>query len=151
MTGAKERRVLLNPKVQRKARLRMLVPFAILALAVLALGFSINDILSAILAEMTRVLAGVGPEVIAQSTVLMEKIRTVMFIQLGFIVILALILWALYSFRIFGPQVAIDRHIQALMDGDFKARIHLRRHDEFLDLAERLNRLAEILEERKSR
>lgn len=151
MTGSKERRALLNPKVQRKARLRMLVPFAILVIAVLALGFSINNILSAILAEMTRVLAGQGTEVIVQTTVLMDKIKMVMFIQLSFIVILALILWALYSFRIFGPQVAIERHVQALIDGDYSARVHLRRHDEFIELAERLNRLAESLEQRKSR
>jgi signal transduction histidine kinase len=151
MTGTRERRALLNPRVQRRARLRLLVPFAILVLAVLALGFSINNILSAVLEEMTRVLIGEGPEVIAQSTVLMNKVKTVMFIQMGFIVILALILWALYSFRIFGPQVAIERHIQALMEGDYKARVHLRRHDEFAELAERLNHLAEVLEERQPR
>jgi methyl-accepting chemotaxis protein len=51
-----------------------------------------------------------------------------------------------YSQRIFGPAVAFRRHVEALKNGDFSSRVHLRDGDAFTDLERDLNELAEILE-----
>lgn len=52
----------------------------------------------------------------------------------------------IYSQRIFGPAVAFRRHVEALKNGDYAARVHLRNGDAFTDLERDLNELAEILE-----
>jgi len=56
-----------------------------------------------------------------------------------------LVMWIMYSHRIFGPTVPIRRHIGALLSGDYQSRITLRKRDEFKDIAMDLNRLAEKL------
>ena len=53
-------------------------------------------------------------------------------------------LWLMELHR--GPTIAFKRHINALKSGDYSARILLRRHDAFNDVAHELNDLAEILE-----
>lgn len=54
-------------------------------------------------------------------------------------------LWLVYSHRIFGPEVSIRRQIDALCKGEYDKRITLRKRDEFKEVADDLNRLAEIL------
>ena len=51
-----------------------------------------------------------------------------------------------YSQRIFGPAVAFRRQLEALKNGDYSARVHLRDGDAFADIERDLNELAEILE-----
>ncbi len=51
-----------------------------------------------------------------------------------------------YSQKVFGPAVAIRRQIEALKNGDYAARVHLRNGDAFRDIERDLNELAEILE-----
>lgn len=51
--------------------------------------------------------------------------------------------------RYYGPIVAISRFVEAIIEGDYSRRIVLRKGDELQDLALRLNRMAEILEERE--
>lgn len=55
------------------------------------------------------------------------------------------------SHRIYGPVVAIKRHIGALTEGDYKVRLTLRKHDDLLEIRDSLNQLAEALEQRHSR
>ena len=62
---------------------------------------------------------------------------------------LTLLFWLMLSHRIFGPMVPILRQIDRLANGDYEARINLRRFDEFKDVAQRLNVLAEKLAEQK--
>lgn len=52
------------------------------------------------------------------------------------------------SHRLFGPLIPIQRHIEHLKAGDFSSRIHLRKHDEFLELQDSLNDLAAEFERR---
>lgn len=51
-----------------------------------------------------------------------------------------------YSQRIFGPVVAFRRHVEALKNGDYASRVHLRKGDAFSDLESDLNELAEMLQ-----
>jgi len=50
--------------------------------------------------------------------------------------------------RFLGPQVAINRHIDALRDGDYGSRCQLRKDDELQELCDKLNELADALEQR---
>ena len=51
-----------------------------------------------------------------------------------------------YSHRLIGPVVALRRQIQALKDGNYRARTKLRKSDTaFLDMADDLDELAKIL------
>ncbi len=55
------------------------------------------------------------------------------------------------SHRIYGPVVSIKRHMAALSEGNYKARLTLRKHDDLLDIRDSLNALSEALEKRHSK
>lgn len=65
--------------------------------------------------------------------------------SLGYVLCIVAIC-VVYSQRVFGPAVAIRRQIEALKNGDYAARVHLRDGDAFRDIETDLNELAEILE-----
>jgi HAMP domain-containing protein len=73
-------------------------------------------------------------------------IISILFCLLG---VTSFVLSATFSFRITGPMVAIHRMIDRLKKGEFSARVNLRAKDEFHDLAEKLNELAQELENKK--
>jgi methyl-accepting chemotaxis protein len=52
-----------------------------------------------------------------------------------------------HSHRLVGPTVALRREVEALKNGDYSARVTLRRNDAFLELADDLNELASLLEQ----
>lgn len=56
-----------------------------------------------------------------------------------------------FSHRVYGPVYAIRKHLAALARGEYEYRTHLRKHDEFKDLAQDLNTLSELLQARGSR
>ncbi len=61
--------------------------------------------------------------------------------------VVVLVLCVAWAHRMIGPEIPIRRHIEALKNGDYGSRIHLRKQDAFGDVAEDLNELAAILEE----
>lgn len=61
-----------------------------------------------------------------------------------------LVLWIIFSHRIFGPMIPIRRHVQRLTAGEFSSRVQVRPGDHFEDLVNDLNRLAEALEKPKN-
>lgn len=50
-----------------------------------------------------------------------------------------------HSHRLLGPIVAFRRHIEALKNGDYGARVQLRKGDPFTDVADDMNDLTTIL------
>jgi nitrate/nitrite-specific signal transduction histidine kinase len=50
--------------------------------------------------------------------------------------------------KYYGPLVSIDRFVKRVAQGDYTARVVIRRKDELQDLAQSLNNLAEELERR---
>jgi hypothetical protein len=52
------------------------------------------------------------------------------------------------SHRIYGPMVPFQRHIEELKNGNYKARIRLRKDDELIEIRDALNDLAITLEEK---
>jgi signal transduction histidine kinase len=49
------------------------------------------------------------------------------------------------SHRIYGPIVQFRRHVRNMINGDYSSRVNLRDHDQFFELSEDLNELAEKL------
>ncbi len=56
-----------------------------------------------------------------------------------------IVISVLYTHRLVGPTIAFRRHIQRLIDGDYKAKTILRKHDAFPEVADDLNRLSDTL------
>jgi signal transduction histidine kinase len=52
------------------------------------------------------------------------------------------------SHRIYGPVVPFLRHIESLSKGDYSSRVNLRKSDEFIEIQDALNGLAEGLEKK---
>lgn len=52
----------------------------------------------------------------------------------------------IFTHRLVGPTVAFRRHVRSLREGKFQARTFLRRGDAFIEVAEELNLLSEVLE-----
>ena len=66
-------------------------------------------------------------------------------------VILIMVISVVFTERMVGPTIAFLRHINALKNGVYSARITLRKRDELQELAAELNELAEILERKSER
>jgi methyl-accepting chemotaxis protein len=56
------------------------------------------------------------------------------------------VLSVVLTHRMVGPVFVFERHVRALLDGNYKSRINLRREDDFKELSVLLNQLAEKLE-----
>jgi len=52
------------------------------------------------------------------------------------------------SHRIYGPMIAIRKHIAAILGGKYDHKTTLRKNDEFKEVADDLNKLSEILREK---
>lgn len=52
--------------------------------------------------------------------------------------------------RIYGPMVPIRAHVKNLINGEYKARVRIRTGDEFKELVQDLNILAEMLDTKKA-
>lgn len=55
----------------------------------------------------------------------------------------------IFTHRLVGPTVAFRRHVRSLREGKFQARTFLRRGDAFIEVADELNLLSEVLERGK--
>lgn len=55
----------------------------------------------------------------------------------------------LYTHKLVGPTYAFRRHLRSLAEGRYNARTFLRRGDAFVEVADELNHLSEVLEKTK--
>lgn len=81
-----------------------------------------------------------------QNSMLSAVLMTIAFSTV--LTIISFMAGILMSHRIFGPMVPIRRHLKALIEGDYSSRLTLRKKDEFQDVAEDLNELAKVLDNR---
>lgn len=70
-----------------------------------------------------------------------------MFIIMPFVAVLAVFL----SHRIAGPLYRIKKTIQEVAAGDYSMRLRLRKTDELQDLADEINKLLEVLDQKNSK
>ncbi len=55
-----------------------------------------------------------------------------------------------FTHKLVGPTIAFRRHIRMVADGKYNARTYLRKGDAFVEVAEELNRLSEVMERKAS-
>lgn len=138
------RRKLANYVIDKRALARLSVPFIVMTVLSVALVIIIRWQVM----EALQKVEIVGFENLGTMNELLKVQSAITVIGTVGIVIFAIIclgLWIIYSHRIFGPTVAIRRHVECLSKGDYSSRIHLRTTDEFRELSAELNHLAEIL------
>lgn len=142
------RRSLPTIVINSRAQLRSAIPFFVLLAAALGLFiFTYWQVIGALNQENPTT-----PQDIERLTTLGEVATKVMMAGLiGMLIMsaLSLILWLIYSHRIFGPTVPIRRQIDLLCQGNYDSQITLRKNDEFHDIAEDLNRLTAVLKNQR--
>jgi HAMP domain-containing protein len=140
----RRRRKLSNIIVSTRAQLRLLIPFAV----ILGVGiFCITLIQYQVAEALGLVIKGQIHDISAVDEILSEI--TAFGAGGSFLLaFLCALFWLMYSHRIYGPTVALRRHIDNLKQGNYQARIRLRKHDELKNIAADLNSLAKILEEK---
>jgi methyl-accepting chemotaxis protein len=96
--------------------------------------------------ELTELRTMIDSEVMAyvQSTALWVGLATIIFLGVSVVITI------LTTHRMVGPTVAFQRHIQALIAGNYDARTNLRPDDAFQEVAADLNALSEVLRKRHS-
>lgn len=148
MIFTKNRRKVSNFTIDPMAQLRFAKPFGILILVSFA---TINLIFWKVLNVRVAAEAAASTDAIVILNNMMSQL--VLWASAGMAVIglLTLILWIIYSHRIFGPLVPIRRQVQNLIKGDYDFQIKLRKNDELKELAEELNALAVSLKAKHGR
>ena len=59
---------------------------------------------------------------------------------------LTILVSVLYTHKLVGPTIAFKRHARSLAEGRYNARTYLRKGDAFVEVADELNHLSEVLE-----
>ena len=70
---------------------------------------------------------------------------------IGVYLIMSVTVSIVYTHKLVGPTYAFRRHIANLGRGEYSSRVILRKNDAFLEVAEDLNRLAAVLEQKYGR
>jgi methyl-accepting chemotaxis protein len=135
--------LLLQPGMQLKLPvILMIVTLGFVALQVAHTQFAYGKIFEIVLKE-----AGRPPfleKLIREQTG--DYVEVTSALTLLYIVVVV-ILWLAHGHRVIGPMVSLQRQIEALKNGDYGARVRLRKRDAFEEIAEDLNELAQVLEE----
>jgi HAMP domain-containing protein len=127
--------------VDSRALLRLSIPFFVLLLSNLVIFLIVSR-------QMSRALEGAmdsNPGAIAVMAPLMWTVLSTLMWGMCVLGLFSMILWVIYSHRIFGPVVPIRRHLARLIAGNYDEKMTLRKNDEFKEIARDLNRLAEVL------
>jgi len=148
----------LGNKEQRKARnilvrpgLQLKLPFYIL---LLTMAFVLLTLLLGNLyleqVYVTMIENTTQSEYLQQViTEQMAAFKIISLLVLFVYAVLAVSISCVYTHRLLGPLIPIERHLKALKEGFYSHRLQLRKKDALHELADQLNELAEALEERK--
>jgi methyl-accepting chemotaxis protein len=135
--------LLLQPALQLKLpAILLIVTLGFVALQVAHTQFAYGKLFEIVLEE-----AGRPPfleDLLRDQTGDYLEVTSVLTLIYIFVVI---VLSLAYGHRMIGPMVPIRRQIEALKNGDYSARVTLRKRDAFSELAEDLNELARVFEE----
>lgn len=134
--------ILHHPALQLKLPLILLTVTLVFAVfQIWHAGFAYSQIFDAVLKEAGEPL--VLKDLIHDQT---RGFITVS-IEIGLAyALLIIVLSVVYAHRMIGPTVAFRRHIEAMKNGDYSSRVHLRKRDAFKDMRDDLNELAALLE-----
>lgn len=134
-----------NVIVDPQALLRLSIPYFALLLVCTGTIVIIHRKILFLLQTAMASSSDSNPTIAVLSSV-MDIVTSTGVWGLGLFGMVCLIAWVIYSHRIFGPTVPIKRHLDNLINGRYDSRITLRPGDEFKDIADQLNVLAERLQ-----
>ncbi len=141
---SKGRRKLKNAVVDTGAQVRLAIPFFILLIlsggVIMLLHWQVVHDISELNNGITQDFA-----MITKLNQVSVNVLMISLVGLAVLSIACLVLWMIYSHRIFGPLVPIRRQVENLRNGNFSEQVTLRKYDEFKDLADNLNGLADSL------
>jgi len=140
------RRKISNAVIDSKAQLRAFVPLLILFLWSFGTILMIYRRVLSFIGEFS--LEGGDVQARVSMADLSNQVSNLAVIGICGMAILSVSLWIIFSHRIFGPMVPIQRQVDKLIDGSYEGEIQLRKHDEFKDLAAGVNELTRALKER---
>ncbi|MBV6492394.1 MAG: hypothetical protein LDLANPLL_00387 [Turneriella sp.] len=157
--SALKRQYVVDFKFQSKFILKAVLPLLLFVL-ILAFGFlfAVNSIAKEFQFENTAELIqklsmSLGQD--ATSGVFFQKIKLYGLITLGVLALVMVfslsILFILFSHKIAGPILRIERTFEEVLGGDLTHRIVLRQGDELKDTADHLNSMLDGLESRVKR
>lgn len=139
-SGRKQRKlrnIFINTSFQ--AKIILLIAGIVLMQAILTTGYFCSSFEQFF--QTPIALVDINSEFIEAAEELKLQIFVGFMIANGGFLIFALLIGVYFSHKLAGPNYAIKRAITNLLDGVDQHNIHLRKGDEFHDLAERINTL----------
>jgi len=134
-----------NVVVDPAAQLRLSIPFFVLLISTVVSVLLIYRQINFLVDSTITSVPTVDLNLVEQLQLFSTNILVISVGSLTTIGLLCFVLWIIFSHRIFGPAVALSKQIRELRDGNYDARVTLRKRDEFKQLAKDLNELAEVL------
>jgi HAMP domain-containing protein len=144
--GGADRRTLKGMLVRPRQQLRFTFLFMgggmlVLTLFIGVIMFSLNRTLVSL-----ELAYGLDPEMAATIRSSLNTTMGITFMLSAVLAAFSFILGIQMSHRIFGPIVPIVKHVEELSAGRYSSRIKLRESDEFKEVQDALNSLAEKLD-----
>jgi signal transduction histidine kinase len=99
-------------------------------------------------AEIVLALTDVEDEVGDLLNTYMADVKWWLLLAIIVFLVANILVSVLYTHRLVGPTFAFRRHIRSLAEGNYRARTFLRKGDAFIEVADELNNLSEVLERR---
>lgn len=134
--------LLLDPFTQIKLGLYSFLLALVFSLVVLGILYvNLNNFASIVmtLTDAEDELTGLFIQYMSDAT-LWLSVTIIAFLLLNILISIV------YTHHLIGPAVAFRRHVQNLHKKEYSSRVHLRKGDSFVELANDLNSLAEKLE-----
>jgi signal transduction histidine kinase len=136
--------------VYQKGQLKLMLPFLILPVASTLITYYLHYKVEKIIRTTLINQIPVAPE-ITESMRSLQMVATFGAVGIILLSVFASILFMLYSHRLFGPIVAIERHVNNLCQGIYTSKITLRNYDEWKEIARGLNQITGVLQETKTK
>jgi signal transduction histidine kinase len=128
----------------------MFLPLAgLLAVSEGVIGFIYFRFLN--LAQTVQSMAESNPDLQAFVTSSVEDLTNTCYFSIAVLGVAYFVFWLFHSHRVFGPMIPIGRQLDLMKEGNFQERITLRRNDQFKNLAEKINQLAEKIQEQQEK
>ncbi len=141
----KARNILVRPGLQLKLPFYILLLTMAFVLLTLLLGNLYLEQIYVTMIENTTQSEYLQQVITEQ----MAAFKIISLLVLFVYAVLAVSISCVYTHRLLGPLIPIERHLKALKEGFYSHRLHLRKKDALHELADQMNELAEALEERK--
>jgi hypothetical protein len=148
VTGGKDSRsiknYILQPLLQIKLGLYSIILSTVFALVIVGILYLNLAKFSDIILELT----GVKDEVKDLLEQYLSPAAFQIFLAAALYVLINMVMTIVYTHRLIGPTIAFRRHIRMIAEGKYEHRTVLRKGDAFNEIADDLNKLSALLEQK---